>query len=137
MEKKGKRPSINKKDSLSLYERHKDLYEEFLQDKGSFSFPKSEARILFKCEERKGLTSDILVAQFKNPGDNRHLYQVWPLDIGNCITEWEDWSLNDVLIKIFVFYGVEEECRLKVLLELSKIEEWRPYLAAWIYAWMK
>lgn len=134
----GSKTLFEKMFGVTQYESNKEAYEDCLQMHGASPFPKSQARILFKIndeENSKGLISDILVAQFKNPEDNNHLYKEWPQDIGNCIVDWEKWSLSDVLIKIFVFYGVTYECRIKVLLQLSKIEEWRPYVAGWIYSW--
>jgi hypothetical protein len=122
---------------ISQYPKIREAYEECLSQYGygiDNCFPKNEARILFKTNELR-ITSDIHVAQFKNPEDNQHLYKEFCKDIGNCLADWDKWTLSDVLIKFFVFYGLTEECKIKALLELSKILEWRPEVAHHIYRW--
>lgn len=46
-------------------------------------------------------------------------------DIGNCLSNWSDWQLSDVLLKL-LGYGFESKDVLwKAMAELSKIREFR------------
>ena len=107
-------------------------YEEFLIDYGCCSkFPKKDSRILFKVNE--GKIYDVLVEYFPFPGDKDYLYKEWPSDIGNCLSDWDQWNLIDVLMKLFFMYKVSQEAETKIYLQLCKIEEFRNELAPWIY----
>ncbi|HEY3527506.1 MAG TPA: hypothetical protein VGK47_15020 [Nitrososphaeraceae archaeon] len=120
---------------IGQYEGDGEAYEDCLKQYGySECFPKNEARILFKTGEL-GIITDILVERFRCSEENQHLYQEYKMDIGNCLSDWDKWTLSDVLIKFFVFYGIHHECHIKALMELSKVREWRPAVAPWIYRW--
>lgn len=111
-----------------------DIYDEFLEKEGYVdTFPMKNARILFQC--KNGQIQDLIVEEFteENTEKKQYLYKKYSFDIGNCLSDWNEWTLSDVLIKIFVSYGVPFEIRKKILFELSKVEEWRPHLAFWIW----
>jgi len=110
-------------------------YEECLRSLGYVeAYPKNQIRILFSCEQ--GTINDILVCPFRTPEENHHLYKHYSQDIGNFLSGWEEWTLSDVLFKIFIFYELKNECKLKLMLELSKVKEWREDVAPHIYKWM-
>lgn len=120
----------------AMSEEIKNIYEECLHQHGySDYFLKMEARILFKVD-KLGKITDILVARFKKPDENQHLYKEYSQDIGNCLSEWKTWTLSDVLIQLFIFYEISSNLRIKTLMELSKIYEWRKNLSPWIYRLM-
>ncbi len=107
-------------------------YLEFLNEQGyGETFPQRNARILFRS--KNGKITDLIVEEFSNPEIKSFLYKKYLSDFGNCLSDWADWSLTDVLIKIFVSFEVPFEIRKKILFELSKVEEWRPQLAFWIW----
>ena len=107
-------------------------YIKFLKDQGyGETFPKKNARIL--SNHKNGKILDLIVEEFESPADKQHLYKIYHFDFGNCLSDWKDWTFNDVLLKIFVGYEVPTSLRKKILFELSKVEEWRPKLAFWIY----
>lgn len=109
-----------------------DEYTEFLEQEGyTETFPQSNARVLFKAKH--GKIEDLIVEEFSNPESKQFLYKKYDLDFGNCLSDWDDWSFSDVLVKIFVSYQVPAEIRKKILFELSKVEEWRPQIAFWIW----
>lgn len=109
-----------------------DEYLEFLAFEGyATTFPKKNVRILFNS--KNGQITDLIVEEFENPESKQYLYKTYSLDIGNCLCDWDEWSFSDVLIKIFVSYQVHNEIRKKILFELSKVDEWRPHLALWIW----
>lgn len=110
----------------------KNVYIEFLESEGyETTFLKKNARILFNTKNEK--INDLIVENFENNESKQYLYNIYSSDIGNCLSDWEDWSFSDVLIKIFVSYVIPIEIRKKILFELSKVEEWRPQLAFWIW----
>ena len=107
-------------------------YTDFLENEGySETFPKSNARILFNSKH--GKIEDLIVEDFSNVEGKQYLYKNYSLDIGNCLSDWCDWTFSDVLIKIFVSYHVPSGIRKKIIYELSKVEEWRPHVAFWIW----
>ncbi len=107
-------------------------YLEFLALEGyATTFPKKNARILFNTKH--GKITNFLVEEFDNPESKQYLYEEYSLDFGNCLSDWDDWSFSDVLIKIFVSYEVHDTIRKNILFELSKVEEWREHVAFWIY----
>ena len=109
-----------------------DKYEEFLIEYGCCSkFPKKDSRILFKVFEGKII--DLLVEYFPNPGDKDYLYKEWPSDIGNCLGDWDKWTLTDVMMKLFFMNKVSEEMHTKIYMQLCKIQEFRKELAPWIF----
>src|SRR5574338_685659 len=94
-----------------------DEYEEFLAQEGyATTFPQKNARVLFNAKH--GKITDLIVEKFENPESKQHLYNHYSLDIGNCLSDWDDWSFSDILIKIFVSYQVPFEVRKKILFEL-------------------
>ncbi len=110
----------------------KKIYEECLQEYGyEETFPKCDARILFNSDE-KGIT-DILVARFDQSEKQQHLYKKFRSDIGNCLRDWNEWTLSDVLIKLLIFHNIDRALKIKLLLELSRIEEWRESVAPSIF----
>ena len=112
--------------------KNSNVYEDFLCDQGySQTFPKSNARVLFNS--KFGKINDLIVEEFSDPEKKQSLYEVYNLDFGNCLSDWDEWDFSDVLIKIFVSYDVPSNIRKKILFELSKVEEWRPHLAFWIW----
>jgi len=62
-----------------------------------------------------------------------HLYKTYSSDFGNCLLNWEQWTLSDVLIKIFVSDIVPPSIRINIMLELAKVKEWQMELCIWIY----
>ena len=107
-------------------------YTDFLEQEGySETFPKANARILFNAKH--GKIEDLIVEEFSNPEEKQLLYKIYSLDFGNCLSDWNDWTFPDVLIKIFVSYQVPADIRKKILFELSRVEEWRPDIAFWIW----
>jgi hypothetical protein len=105
--------------------------QEYLdQEEYAKTFPQANARILFNV--KYGKIEDLIVEDFSNPDEKQILYKKYNLDFGNCLIDWKDWNLSDVLIKIFVYYEVHYAVRKKILLELSKVEEWKPHLSYWI-----
>jgi len=112
--------------------RHKKEYEEFLCASGySETFPKKHARILLNVKFGKILS--LSVENFKEPNKKQHLYNEFDSYFGNCLSDWNDWSFPDVLIKLFVSYNVDVGMRKKILFELSKVDEWRPEVGFWIF----
>lgn len=123
---------------IANYPRYNEAYEDCLKQYGSgFHFPKKDARILFNTQTdlKSSLTTDILVERFKSPSDNEYLYEQYSFDIGNCLSNWDEWTLCDVLIKLNIFWGLHPNCRIKSLLQLAKITEWRGDIAPWVYRW--
>lgn len=113
---------------------YKKIYDECFENLGYLeTFPKEHARILWNINLKNGEVKDLLVEDFKNCEEKQYLYKEYNLDIGNCLSDWDGWTLTDVLLKIFCGNDVIFDLRKKVLLELSKVEEWRPELAPWIY----
>lgn len=107
-------------------------YKEFLAEQGyATTFPKKNARVLFNTKQ--GKIEDLIVEEFENPEEKQSLYKKYQLDFGNCLSDWCDWELSDVLLKIFFSYQVPVQLRKKVLFELSRVQEWRPHLAFWIW----
>lgn len=105
---------------------------EFLASEGyAPTFPKEHARILFNT--KLGEIQDLIVEDFSSPEKKQYLYSDYNSDFGNCLSDWCDWSFSDVLIKIFVSYTASAVIRIKILFELSRVEEWRPHLAFWIH----
>jgi len=116
------KPPLNDEDMKYFYESYG--YGE--------TIPKKNSRILFDVKE--GEIKDLIVEEFANPGEKQFLYNKYSYDIGNCLSNWEEWKLSDVLIAIFVSYKtVPTSLRLRILMQLSKIEEFRPLLHHWIY----
>ena len=110
----------------------KKEYEDFLIERGfGETILKKNARILWQCEN--GQMINLIVGEFTTPGEHHHLYDIYSFDIGNCLSDWEDWTLSDVLIKIFVSYIVPVDLRIKILFQLTKIKEFRDDLAFWIW----
>jgi hypothetical protein len=110
----------------------KDPAIQFLEDQGyKDTFPKKYARVLFKVE--RGRIKDLIVEEFSNPKEKQYLYKEYLQDIGNCLSNWGNWTFSDVLIAIFVSYEVPASLRKKILFELSKVDEWRNDVAHWIY----
>lgn len=106
--------------------------DEFFEEKGyPETIDKKNARILFR--KKYGIIEDLIVASFENPDDNDYLYSTYNLDIGNCLSDWDEWTLTDVLMATFVSYDIPTKLRKKVLFELSKIKEFRSELFIWIY----
>lgn len=106
--------------------------KEFFKKHGyATTIDKKNARILYQLEN--GKIFDLIVEEFINPGDNHHLYRVFSRDIGNCLSDWEKWTLADVLMATFISYEIPFNLRKKVLFELSKIKEFRPDLYVWLY----
>ena len=111
-------------------------HEECLKEKGYIDhFPKAEARILFKEKAMEGI-QEVLVARFSNPKENQHLYQHYQSDIGNCLHDWDQWQLADILIKFFVFYPLNNDQKIQAFMELSKITEYRPIIARYVYRYL-
>lgn len=109
-----------------------ETYEKYLESEGyGHTFPQRHARILFNVQH--GIVTNLIVQDFENPEDKQYLYHEFSFDIGNCLSDWDEWEFSDVLIKIFVSYQVPTEIRREILFELSKVTEWRPYLAFWIW----
>ncbi len=110
----------------------KPEYEEFLNEQGfDVTFPKENARILWNCKE--GKLVDLVVEDFSDPQSKHHLYKKYSFDVGNCLSDWEDWEFSDVLIKIFISYEVPLNMRIKILFQLSKVHEWREAVAFWLW----
>ena len=109
-----------------------EIYLKFFEGEGYVeTFHKKDVRILWNAE--KNYIKDLLVEEFKNPGDKQYLYKSYKFDVGNCMKGWEDFDLEDVMIKIFISYQVHNNMKKHILFELSKVKEWRPKLAIWLY----
>lgn len=107
-------------------------YLDFLDREGyGETFLQKDVRILFNVKH--GTLTDLIVERFEKDECKLLLYKIYDSDIGNCLSDWDDWTFSDVLIKIFVSYQVPAKIRKKILFELSKVEEWRPHLAFWIW----
>ncbi len=110
------------------------IREYFLEKIGAedIKINKEDARILwnvFEKENEKDGISDLVVIEFKNnKGDlwPLHLYEKYVLDIGNCLSEWKEYTLADLMYRFFVDYRVDGEViEGKILKELVKINEFR------------
>lgn len=111
----------------------KNLIKEFFRLQGyPETIAKAHVRILWIAKDC--VIEDLVVEEFSESNNQYILYEKYTHDIGNCLSNWEEWTLADVLLKIFVSYQVPYEVRKKVLLELSKVDEWRPLLSRWLYA---
>lgn len=107
-------------------------YIDFLENEGySETFPQASARVLFNAQH--GKIQDLIVEDFSNPDEKQYLYKKYSFDVGNCDSDWKDWNFSDILIKIFVSYHVPYNIRKKILFEFSRVEEWRPQIAFWIW----
>lgn len=112
--------------------RCSEVYDEFFENEGyAGTFLKKHSRILWNV--KNGEIIDLLVEDFLDVESKQFLYNKYSYDIGNCLSDWDEWELSDVLIKIFVSYVVPKDVVKKILFEISKIEEWRPNLSLWIY----
>ena len=120
----------------SQYSSPSEAHEECLKEKGYIEhFPKAEARILFKEKAMEGI-QEVLVARFSNAKENQHLYRQYQSDIGNCLNDWDQWQLADILIKFFVFYPLNNDQKIQAFMELSKITEYRPIIARYVYRYL-
>lgn len=108
------------------------LKEVFEREGYTETFPKKDARVLYKAKH--GVIEDLIVEFFENPDDHQELYNHYSHDFGNCLSNWDKWTLSDALLKIFVSYQVPAKIRKKIIFELSKVKEWRSDLAQWIYS---
>lgn len=107
-----------------------DTYD-YLEELGYTEFyPRENVRILFKTNGN--VIEDLTVEEWSNLDQKQHLYATYTKDIGNCMADWNDWTLSDVMMRIFVCYHVPEDLKQKVLCELSRVQEWRPQIAVWI-----
>jgi len=110
----------------------KELHARFLEIEGyPITYPKKDIRILY--DMKNGKLDDLIVEEFIDPSDKQFLYRSYSRDFGNCLSDWDEWTLSDILIKIFAGIEVPKSLVKKILLELSKVDEWRPELAHWIY----
>lgn len=97
---------------------HKD-YLDFLAKEGyAETFPQANVRILFNTKD--GKVEDLIVEDFSDIEEKKYLYKKYSFDIGNCLSDWSDWSFSDVLIKIFVSYEVPTEIRKKYYLSYQE-----------------
>ncbi len=118
--------------SHAMESRKNNAYMQFLIEKIGFEgYEKKDIRVLFSLKD--GTILDLIVDEFKNPTEKMHLYRAYSYDFGNCLCDWEEWSLSDILIKIFVSYLVPPSIRIKIMLELAKVKEWQDDLSIWIY----
>jgi hypothetical protein len=107
-------------------------YNKFFEEEGySQTFSKKDAGILWNTE--KGRITDLLVEEFKDNSSKQYLHKSYSYSLGKWDEYWEDFDLSDVLIKIFVSYQIPLNRRKHILLELSRVSEWRPKLAKWLY----
>jgi hypothetical protein len=105
-----------------------------LEEKGHTEvFDKKDIRILYEFNRDTRKMTGFLVAYFPDPSYNQQLYRVYSCDFGNCNSDWDEWTLTDVLVKVFVSLHVPFNLREKILLELCKVKEWRPEIAHWWY----
>lgn len=122
----------------SQYSSPSEAHEECLKEKGYIEhFPKAEARILFRKKDKDadGI-QEVLVARFSTPKENQHLYNQYLSDIGNCLHDWGQWQLSDILIKFIVFYPLNNDQKIQAFMELSKITEYRPIIARYVYRYL-
>lgn len=109
-----------------------DTYLQFLKETIGFDgYDQKDIRVLYSYKD--GAILDLIVEEFKKPEEKMHLYRTYSHDFGNCLVDWELWTLGDVLIKIFVSHLVPPSIRIKIMLELAKVKEWQQELCIWIY----
>lgn len=93
---------------------------------------KKDARILWNTNAKGQITS-LIVREFKenNKGSPFYHYDSYKNDIGNCLANWNDWSVPYI---IFYILGarefVDNDVRAKACYELRWIKEIRDVLPA-------
>ena len=106
--------------------------KEFFESIGyGTTFLKKDARVLWNENNSEGGNwefIDLIVEEFCDPIHKQHLHKKYRFDFGNSLIDWKDWTLQDVLVKLFVFGNIPEKLKKKVILQLSKVQEWRPFL---------
>jgi hypothetical protein len=83
---------------------------------------KKDARILWNSENGKII--EVLVEEFKRPGDNHHLYQEYRSDIGNCLADWDKWPISYIfLVMFFKKEYIDLQAKESCMEQLLKIKE--------------
>ena len=88
---------------------------------------KKDIRILFNMDNM-GRITQICIADFNREHYEewpRHLYKIYSMDIGNCLAEWDEWNLVDVLLFMFQFVFESEKVIDKFFNELYKVKEFK------------
>jgi len=88
---------------------------------------KKDARILFNVDDARIIT-DFLVEEFTPQNNPQHLYDFYKKDIGNCLHNWEDWTLALILKKFLIEYGISQSEKYGFIANLCKVDEWRKEL---------
>jgi hypothetical protein len=92
---------------------------------------KKDIRILWNVNKEREINA-LEVVQFSTPKENIHLYDIYLSEIGNCLIDWAEWTLADVLIKIFIKNKVSEFQRKSIFEELCKVDEWNEEMSKWL-----
>ena len=99
------------------------------------TFPKKDAWIVWTTN-KEGLINDFVV-YFRLASDEYHIMKVANYvdsncktsykDIGNCNSNWEEFTLSDLLLKFFLQYGFEDEqvaiCAMEQLMFIEEFKE--------------
>jgi hypothetical protein len=106
---------------------------------GNHSIKKKDARICF-LKDDKFRIKDFRVYECANQADRdliRSLIKVPYSDYGNAHSDWDEWSLQDVILAIFKYPVPTYELVERVFQELYKIEEWSEYMEPYFHRFKK
>ncbi len=122
-----------------MNKQNSPIREYFLEKIGveDIKIKKEDARILWNIfggeNDKDGIDkdgiSDLVVIEFKKnkvDGLPLHLYEKYLFDIGNCLSDWNEYTLAYLMYRFFLDYRVEGKVITgKILKELVKINEFR------------
>lgn len=129
-------------DERSIFDHFKNITQtqiDYLRRNGYDTglIDKKNVRILYEVRRLngKGVITDYRVEDF-SPDQiekKQYLYKKFSFDFGNCLSNWDEWTLTDVLLKTFVSYHVEPSMKEHIIFQLFTVKEWQEPLFPWIY----
>lgn len=108
---------------------------------GEYAIPKKNAWIVFLVNRENRIRDLQVYPRFMDEYDEKiylyvetHLKYTHYKDIGCVCSDWDEWSLDDVLFKLGFSYGfVDQPTMIKCARRLRRIDEFQDKIHGWLY----